>query len=260
METTHRSVPRQKLRRRIRPFTLASVAAAAVLLAPAVANAQTTIPPLQAIAVTVNLTFATPAGVTGYRVDAICKNVPGTPTGDLTLSIAFGSQGGSGQFLAPLGATVSCAFRVAVLGNGPRPLAGNAIVVGGVNRAVSFISTLDGVVVDPETVIQTEPIPITAATTVLIGPLPTTTTTTATTTTATTSTVAPTTATTTTTTRSPTTQPTTSTSTTSTLKAATAVVTAVLTAVPTTVRKVVLRRVCVKVRAKRCVAYKTVRV
>ena len=251
METTHRSVPRQKLRRRIRPFTLASVATAAVLLAPAVANAQTTIPPLQPIAVTVNLTFATPAGVTGYRVDAICKNVPGTPTGDLTLSIAFGSQGGSGQFLAPLGATVSCAFRVAVLGNGPRPLAGNAIVVGGVNRAVSFISTLDGLVVDPETVIQTEPIPITAATTVLIGPLPT-----ATTTTATTSTVAPTTATTTTTTRSPTTQPTTSTSTTLTSKAATVVV----TAVPTTVRKVVLRRVCVKVRAKRCVAYKTVRV
>ena len=257
METTHRSVPRQKLRRRIRPFTLASVAAAAVLLAPAVANAQTTIPPLQPIAVTVNLTFATPAGVTGYRVDAICKNVPGTPTGDLTLSIAFGSQGGSGQFLAPLGATVSCAFRVAVLGNGPRPLAGNSIVVGGVNRAVSFISTLDGLVVDPETVIQTEPIPITAATTVLIGPLPTATTTTATTTTATTTTAtttAPTT--TTTTTRSPTTQPTTSTSTTLTSKAATVVV----TAVPTTVRKVVLRRVCVKVRAKRCVAYKTVRV
>ena len=250
METTHRSVPRQKLRRRIRPFTLASVAAAAVLLAPAVANAQTTIPPLQPIAVTVNLTFATPAGVTGYRVDAICKNVPGTPTGELNLSIAFGSQGGSGQFLAPLGATVSCAFRVAVLGYGPRPFAGNSIVVGGVNRAVSFLSTLDGVAVDPETVIQTEPIPVTGATAVLVGPLPTTTTTTATTTT-----VAPTTATT-TTTRSPTTQPTTSTSTTSTSKAATVVV----TAVPTTVRKVVLRRVCVKVRAKRCVAYKTVRV
>ena len=243
MEATHRSVPRQNMRRRMGRLGVLTVATAAALLAPAVANAQTTIPPLQPIAVTVNLTFATPAGVTGYRVDAICKNVPGTSTGDLNLSIAFGSQGGSGQFLAPLGTTVSCAFGVAVLGTGPRPLAGNSIVVGGLNRAVSFVSTLDGVAVDPETVIQTEPIPITGATTVLIGPPPTTTTTPTTTTAPTTT--AP------TTTRPPTTVPATPPTTTAAV---------VVTAAPTTVKKVVVRRVCVKVRAKRCVAYKTVRV
>ena len=248
MEATHRSVPRQNMRRRMGRLGVLTVATAAALLAPAVANAQTTIPPLQPIAVTVNLTFATPAGVTGYRVDAICKNVPGTSTGDLNLSIAFGSQGGSGQFLAPLGTTVSCAFGVAVLGTGPRPLAGNSIVVGGLNRAVSFVSTLDGVAVDPETVIQTEPIPITGATTVLIGPPPTTTTTAPTTTAPTTTaptTTAP------TTTRPPTTVPATPPTTTAAV---------VVTAAPTTVKKVVVRRVCVKVRAKRCVAYKTVRV
>ena len=243
MEATHRSVPRQNMRRRMGRLGVLTVATAAALLAPAVANAQTTIPPLQPIAVTVNLTFATPAGVTGYRVDAICKNVPGTSTGDLNLSIAFGSQGGSGQFLAPLGTTVSCAFAVAVLGTGPRPLAGNSIVVGGLNRAVSFVSTLDGVAVDPETVIQTEPIPITGATTVLIGPPPTTTTTAPTTTTPTTTAL--------TTTRPPTTVPATPPTTTAAV---------VVTAAPTTVKKVVVRRVCVKVRAKRCVAYKTVRV
>ena len=243
MEATHRSVPRQNMRRRMGRLGVLTVATAAAQLAPAVANAQTTIPPLRPITVTVNLTFATPAGVTGYRVDAICKNVPGTSTGDLNLSIAFGSQGGSGQFLAPLDTTVSCAFGVAVLGTGPRPLAGNSIVVGGLNRAVSFVSTLDGVAVDPETVIQTEPIPITGATTVLIGPPPTTTTTPTTTTAPTTT--AP------TTTRPPTTVPATPPTTTAAV---------VVTAAPTTVKKVVVRRVCVKVRAKRGVAYKTVRV
>jgi hypothetical protein len=257
--------PGRSSRLRIRRAAAAvGVAATAALVAVPAADAQTTIPPLQPITVTVNLAFATPSGVTGYRVDTMCRNVPGAATGELNLSIAFARTGGTGQFLVPLGSAVSCAFRVAVLGSGPRPLAGNSILIGGVPRAVSFPTTLDGAAVDPETVIQTEQIPVTAATTVLIGtpPAPPATTTTTTTTTPTTTT--------TTTTTVP--------ATTTTTRPATTTAVLVVAAPPTTAkavvvkpvasvqkragsgRKVVSKRVCVKVRNKRCIAYRTVRV
>ena len=234
-------------RSRVRRFAVAAgVAATAVLVAVPDAEAQTTIPPLQAITVTVNLNFATPAGVTGYRFDTNCKNVPGTATGDLNLSLAFGSTGGTGQVLAPLSSTVSCAFRLAVLGSGPRPLAGNTISVGGVPRAVTFQTTLDGVAVDPETVIQTDQIPVTAATTVLVGTAP----------------VAPTTT---------TVVPTTTTRPVATTAPTTTTAVVVVTAPPTTAKAVVItepvvktrlvsRRVCTKIRNKKCVVSKIVKV
>ena len=102
---------RRPTRGGIRRFAIATgVAAVAGFVAMPTADAQTTtVPPLQAIMVTVNLNVATPSGVTGYRFDSICKNVPGTPTGDLNLSLGFGASGGTGLVLVPLSAAVSCA-------------------------------------------------------------------------------------------------------------------------------------------------------
>ena len=222
--------------------------AVGLVTAPAV-NAQTTIPPLQAISVTVNLNVATPSGVTGYRFDSMCRGVPGTPTGELNLSLAFGSSGGTGQVLVPLSSTVSCAFRLVVLGSGPRPLIGNAIFVGNVARPVGFPTTVDGVAVDPSTVIETAQIPITGATTVLVGPAVTPPTTT----------VAPT-----TTTAAPTTTrpPATTTPPTTAVVVVPASPTTKAVAVPTKkpVKKVLTKRVCTKIRHKKCVAYRRVRV
>ena len=58
------------------------------------------------------------------------------PTTTLVTSLPI--QGGSVTVPVAVQAGTNCAFRLAALGTGPRPINGNAAYVGGVQRAVSF--------------------------------------------------------------------------------------------------------------------------
>ena len=245
---------------RVGTFAIGTVAIGTVGLAgPAGAQTTTTLGvPLQPITVTVNFVKAVPSGVSGYRVDTTCKNVPGAAAdGNVRLAISFGAAGGTGQVLVPLNAAVSCAFRLLVLGTGNRPLIGTQVFVGGVGRFVTYPTTVDGTAIDPSTVVETDFIPVTAPTSVLFGEAPAASTTTtapasttigaaATTTPSPTSTPAPTTKPVQPSTPAPTTKPASGS-----------------TAAPTTrqtAARTKLIRVCTRHRNHRCVASKLVRV
>ena len=213
---------------------------------------------LQPISVRVAFNLAaTPSGVSGYRVEALCNNVP-LSAGQYRVSLQFPVQGGTGALLVPLTTGVSCSFRLTVLGSGPRPLSGSGALVGGTLRPVIFPTTVDGVPVDPNTVVETGQIPVEVPTGVVFGDsasLTSTTTTTSATTTipATTSTTIPAT--------TSTTRPiTTTTSTTSTVPP-TSRPTSVVTVIPPTKAPVKTRlvRVCTKRVRGKCVATKLVR-
>lgn len=219
-------------------------------------SAQTTVTPaaLQPITIRVAIGGEVPNGVAGYRAEALCQNVPLSAVPIYRVGIDFGRGGGTGQVLVPLASTVSCAFRLTVQGTGPRPLIGNGIFVGGVGRGIFFPTVVDGVTVDASTVAETDYIPVTAPTLVIWGDAAalaasTSTTTIATTTTSSPPTTATTTtiATTTTTTRPPNPMPT----------------APATTQPPTTTpgsTRVIVRKVCVKVRKRACVAYRYVTV
>ena len=190
---------------------------AATANAPAQTRVQTLATNVASIKVTLNSAGQIPNGLTGYRVDVVCSRVAGLPTpGAQTLVASLPTQGGSVTVPVAVQAGTNCAFRLAALGTGPRPINGNAAYVGGVQRAVSFPTTVNGAAVDPLTVIETVAVPIEASTDVVFGSLTPVTTSTA-------STVAPP-----TTLPAPTTRP-----------AATVAVTVAITTAPTTVAPVV---------------------
>lgn len=154
-------------------------------------SAQSTV--LAPVKITINAVGTVPAGLTGYRVDAICKDVAGIPApGNQTLTGALGTAGGSITLNIAVQSGTACQFRLTAQGTGPRPINGNQAFVGGIVRAVTFPTTVGGVAVDPNTVMETGYVPIEAPTEAVFGTLtPATTTSTSSTSTSTTSTTRP---------------------------------------------------------------------
>lgn len=152
--------------------TVLAAMLAATTTAPAQPRAQTPATNVASIKVTLNSAGQIPNGLTGYRVDMLCSGVAGLPApGTQTLVAALPIQGGSVTVPVAVQAGTNCAFRLVALGTGPRPINGNAAYVGGVQRAVSFPSTVNGAAVDPFTVIETVAVPIEASTDVVFGSL-----------------------------------------------------------------------------------------
>ena len=218
------------------------------------ASAQTTVTPaaLQPITIRVALGGEIPSGVTGYRADALCQNVPLSAVPIYRVGIDFGRTGGTGQVQVPLASTVSCIFRLTVQGSGSRPLIGNGIFVGGVGRGIAFPTVVDGVTVDASTVAETGYIPVTAPTLVIWGDAAALAASTSTTTT-TSTTTAP------TTTRPPVPPTAAALPPAPTLPPPPPPPSPPTTLAPTPTR-VIVRKVCVRVRNKRCITYRFVRV
>ena len=145
---------------------------AALVAATGTAPAQTPVTNVASIKITLNSAGQIPNGLTGYRVDVVCSGVAGLPApGAQTLVASLPTQGGSVTVPVAVQAGTNCAFRLAALGTGPRPINGNAAYVGGVQRAVRFPATVNGAAVDPFTVIETVAVPIEASTDVVFGSL-----------------------------------------------------------------------------------------
>ncbi len=232
-------------------------------------TADSTIPPQQSIKFLVNIPGA-PAGVTGYQVDSICRNVPGAGNGNAVVTMTFPVAGGSSEARFPLGTTTNCSFRITVLGTGPRPLSLPNVTVGGEQRGWFYVATTD-----PQTSIETAPIAITGPTTVTFGTalVVVATTTSSTSTTSPTTTTAPATLPPTTTTPvttsvtsppvasatvAPSTAPPTSTTAASRAALALPVVKTPAKKMTTAKKKVTYRKVCAQFRSKKCVKYRYV--
>ena len=180
-----------------------------------VANAQTTpgiVPPASTIVtkdirIEIGIPVASiPTNVSGFRVNMLCAASPATFDGNWTAIATFTATGQSVAIPTPFNDTTQCNVRLTVLGTGARPLVLTANSVDAANVSFRYLGVVDGVTVDPQTVIEIGPLLVKPLQTVRFGaaaPAPTTTTTVAPTTTtiaATTTTVAATTTTTTTTT------------------------------------------------------------
>jgi hypothetical protein len=140
-----------------------------------------------------------PNNVTGFRVQATCSLIPGTADGLSSAVSPVVSAGVTLTFPTTYNDTTLCNFRLTVLGTGARPLLLTSNSVDGANVGFRYLDVVDGVTVDPQTVIEIGPLLVKALSTIRFGapapaPTTTTTTTTPTTTTApptTTTTVAP---------------------------------------------------------------------
>ena len=131
----------------------------------------------QPISVVVNIPGQQPAAVTGYRADVICRNILGLSAGGALLQgLTFPVSGGSGTVTVNMQPGTNCSFRLSVLGTGPRPLNGNGVLVGGTLRGITFPTSIDGVAVEANSVVETAFIPVEAATQAVFGqpPVPTT--------------------------------------------------------------------------------------
>ena len=204
------AVPQPTRRRSVR--SLAVLACFVVLGAPA-ASAQTVpgiVPASTAFTskdLRVVLGFPSntvPSNVTGFRVNLFCTASPATFDGTWTAIVTFGLTGTAATVPTPFTSTTQCVIRLTVLGTGSRPLVLTSNSVDSANVTIRYLDAVDGVAVDPATVIEFGPIVVKDFSTIRFGaaaPVPTTTTastttttTTSTTTTSTTSTtVAPTT-------------------------------------------------------------------
>jgi hypothetical protein len=144
---------------------------------------------LASVTMTINPVGTPPPGLTGYRIDLICRGVAGiVAPGNQTLTAGLGVAGGSVTLQLAVQTGTACQFRLTAQGTGPRPINGNGAFVGGTARAVTFPTTVGGVAVDPNTVMETVFIPIESSTEAVFGTLTPVTTTTSTTVAATTST------------------------------------------------------------------------
>jgi hypothetical protein len=189
-----------------------AAAAAGVGTFPTAGSAQTSSPKPSEVKVLVNIPGQIPAGLTRYRSELSCTGVLGIPApGAQTLTEFVDRAGGSSTFIVYTQAGTSCRFRLILEGSGNRAAFGNALFVGGSARAITTLTTVNSVAVDPGTAFESIDIPIEANTDAVWGALPVATTTTTTTTIATTTTTRPTTtlppATTTPSTQPPVTQP-----------------------------------------------------
>jgi hypothetical protein len=130
------------------------------------------LPPQQPINITVRFTN-TPAGTSGYRMEVECLNVPGTDSGQLTVILTYPREGGTGPAFVPAWSGLRCAFRLTVLGFGQRALFATQVLSGtnppNVAVAYSQPNVVNGVAVEPGTVVQTAPIFIPTALNVVFG-------------------------------------------------------------------------------------------
>ena len=173
------------------------------------ANAQTTpgiVPPAGTIVskdvvIAIGIPAASvPSNVTGFRVDILCTESPATFDGTWTARATYTATGQSVAVPTPFTDKTQCTFRLTVLGTGARPLVLAVNSVDAANVGFRYLDMVDGVTVDPQTVVAIGPLLIRDMKTLRFGagpPLPTTTLAPATTTTTvapvTTTTLAPTT-------------------------------------------------------------------
>lgn len=200
---------------RLRRSGAVALLAFALLLPVQKANAQVGIVPPPTQFSTKNLRIelgfpanAVPANVSGFRVNLFCTLSPATFDGGWSAIITYGATGTAATVPTPFNANTQCNLRLTVLGVGNRPLILGANSFDAVNVTFRYLDTVDGVAVDPQTVIEIGPFMVKDISTVRFGaaapaPPTTTTATTAPTTTTTTTTLPPTTTTTTTTTVAP---------------------------------------------------------
>lgn len=186
------AVPQPTRRRSVR--SLAVLACFVVLGAPA-ASAQTVpgiVPASTAFTskdLRVVLGFPSntvPSNVTGFRVNLFCTASPATFDGTWTAIVTFGTTGTAATVPTPFTSTTQCVIRLTVLGTGSRPLLLTSNSIDAVNVAIRYLDTVEGIAVDPQTVIEFGPILVKDFSTIRFGaaaPAPTTTTTTTTTTT-----------------------------------------------------------------------------
>ena len=150
------------------------------------ASAQSTTS-IASVRITLNAVGPLPPGLTGYRIDALCSKVAGLALpGAQTLTASLPVSGGTVTLPLAVQTGTNCAFRLSALGTGPRPINGNGVFIGGSPRAVSFPVSVDGVAVQPLSVLESVAVPVEASTDVVFGsavPVTTSTTTTTTTTT-----------------------------------------------------------------------------
>lgn len=153
-------------------------------------SAQTVVPPgnvfpRKDIAVVVAIPAnQIPSNVTGFRVQANCSSIPGTADGLSSAVSPVVSAGVTLTFPTTYNDVTQCTFRLTVLGTGPRPLVTTANSVDNANVGLRYVDVVDGVTVDPQTVLEIGPLLIKPLSTIRFGaaaPPPTTTTTTTTT-------------------------------------------------------------------------------
>ena len=155
-------------------------------LSPA-ANAQTTpgiVPPAGTI-VSKDIVIAigipatsVPSNVTGFRVDMLCTDSPATFDGTWTARATYTGTGQSVAVPTPFTDKTQCTFRLTVLGTGARPLVLAVNSVDAANAGFRYLDVVDGVTVDPQTVVAIGPLLIRDMKTLRFGagpPPPTTT-------------------------------------------------------------------------------------
>ena len=121
-----------------------------------------------------------PSNVTGFRVDMLCTDSPATFDGTWTASATYTGTGQSVAVPTPFTDKTQCTFRLTVLGTGARPLVLTGNSVDAANVGFRYLDVVDGVTVDPQTVVAIGPLLIRDMKTLRFGagPPPTTTTTT----------------------------------------------------------------------------------
>jgi hypothetical protein len=180
---------------RYRPMVVSAAVGFLLVVAGAVgersAGAQTVVPPAgtfpkKDIGVTISIPAnQIPNNVTGFRVLATCTLIPGTADGNSTALSPVVLSGAALTFPTTYNDNTQCTFRLSVLGTGPRPLVLSANSVDGANVGFRYVDVVDGVTVDPQTVIEIGPFLVRTLSTIRFGAAaPTTTTSTTTTTTA----------------------------------------------------------------------------
>ena len=153
--------------------TMTGLAVAASLLmvgmAAVTASAQSATS-IASVRITLNAVGPLPPGLTGYRIDALCSKVAGLALpGAQTLTVSLPVGGGTATLPIAVQTGTNCAFRLSALGTGPRPINGNGLFIGGSTRAVSFPVNVDGVPVEPLSVMESVTVPLEASTDVVFG-------------------------------------------------------------------------------------------
>lgn len=119
-----------------------------------------------------------PSNVTGFRVDMLCTDSPATFDGTWTARATYTGTGQSVAVPTPFTDKTQCTFRLTVLGTGARPLVLTGNSVDAANVGFRYLDMVDGITVDPQTVVAIGPLLIRDMKTLRFGaaPPPTTTT------------------------------------------------------------------------------------
>jgi hypothetical protein len=251
------------VRRPVRLLAVSTLAGLVLVAAAESVRAQSTpgiVPPASAtsknVAVIIGIpNAAVPNNVTGFTVTEICSSFPNTSDGTFSSTSQSVGVGATLLFPTAYNDLTQCSFRLTVLGSGNRPLILTANSVDAVDVGFRYVDTVNGVTVDPQTVVEVGPFLIKPITSVRFGAAPPVTTTT----TAPTTTLSPTTLPVPTTTLAPATTPTTMVP--STTVVSTTLTTVVVVRPTTTIRsRTKTVRVCTKRVRGRCTKTKLVTV